>query len=52
MKKMYETPAAKLTGLAATEELANVFDFDELLSLKTGPGTAIDPSGEDINIPE
>lgn len=52
MKKLYQTPTAKLTGLAAVEDLAVIIDFDELLNHKTGPDAEVVPSGEDINIPE
>lgn len=52
MRKAYEAPAAKLTGLAALEDLAVVIDFDSLINHKTGPDTGAVPSGEDIHLPE
>lgn len=50
MKKIYEAPNATLTGFEAAENLANVIDFDDLISLKGGSGTAVEPSGGDINL--
>ncbi len=52
MKKIYQAPTAKLTGLAAVEDLAVIIDFDDLLLQKTGPDTEAVPSDGDINIPE
>ena len=50
MKAFYTAPEATLTGFEASEKLANVIDFDDLISLKGGSGNAVEPSGGDINI--
>ena len=50
--KNYEAPEAILVGFEASEALAAVIDFDDLIKLEGngGVGDAVIPSGNDINI--
>ena len=54
MKEMYTTPEVKLVCFEASEKLAAVIDFDDLIELggenQGGVGDAVIPSGNDINI--
>ena len=50
MKEIYTAPEANLVCFEATEKLANIIDFDDLLQLRGGEGEAVTPSDGDINI--
>jgi hypothetical protein len=51
MKEIYVAPEANLVCFEATEKLAKIIDFDELLQIGGGgQGDAVTPSDGDINI--